>query len=64
MKMEMRNPLVPSFGEAVSSFEVFRRYLCFYKISDARLEHLERELLFRHHTQPTKQTSLLNYFLK
>jgi hypothetical protein len=28
---------IPSFGEAVSSFEVFRRYLCIYKISDARL---------------------------
>jgi len=46
MKREMRNPPVPSFGEAVPSFEVVRRYLCFYKISDARLEHLERELLF------------------
>jgi hypothetical protein len=45
---------ISSFGEVVSSFEVVRRFLCFYKISDARLEHLERELLFIHHTQPAK----------
>ena len=50
MKRVMRNHPIPSFGEAVSSFEVVGRFLWFYKISDARLEHLERELLFIHHT--------------
>lgn len=49
---------IPEFGEDVSSFEVVRRYLCFYNIDDtrlSRLEHLERELFFFHHMSPTKQ---------
>jgi Centromere protein B dimerisation domain. len=44
---------VLTFGKAVSSFKVVKRYLCPYKISDAsfrRPEHLDTELLFIHHT--------------
>jgi hypothetical protein len=44
---------VPVFGDALSSLVVWR-YLCSYKINNAclsRLEHLDRKLLFIHHTQ-------------
>jgi hypothetical protein len=65
----MRKPPLPTFGEPVSSLEVFKRYLCSDKINDAslgRLEHLqrEREVLFIHHIRPTKKTSLCDYFGK
>jgi len=66
------------FGEAFLSLEVVRTYLCSCKInivSLRRTEDLEREratpssasvegALFVPHTQPTNQTSPLNYFKK
>lgn len=58
--------LVPTFGEAVASYEDVRRYMCSFKFDDASLAHLNRleELLFMRHTCPTKQTSLLDYLKK
>jgi hypothetical protein len=56
---------VPAFGETVSSSVAVCRYLCSYKTDDASLsrpEYLARQLLFIHHTRPTKLTSHLNYF--
>jgi hypothetical protein len=53
----------PMHGEAVSGFEVVRRYLCSYKINYAsldRLEHLERELGFIQETQPTSSIQNIN----
>jgi hypothetical protein len=60
-------PLVPTSCEAVSSSEVVWRHLCSYKtdgITLSRLEHLDRELLFIHHTRSTKCATLPDYFKK
>jgi len=46
------------------SFEIVRKYSCPYKFDTASLSRpkdLERELLFIHHTLPTKQTSLFSF---
>jgi hypothetical protein len=58
---------IPTSGEADSSLKVVKRYLCSYiitKASSSRLQHLERELLFVHQTQPIKKISPLSYLKK
>ena len=55
------------FVVALSDFEVVRWHFFSFKInygSLSRLEHVEKELLFTHHTQPTKQMSILSYINK